>query len=433
MSSLVQSAELIAKGGSSATKLLENALEAISAQEPVIHAWETLDEQGARLAAAEADRRISRRQMLSPLDGLPIGIKDIIDTAHVRTSYGSALYSDHVPKADAHIVTALRESGAVIVGKTVTTEFATFDPPATRNPWNPAHTPGGSSSGSAASVAAGMVPAAIGSQTAGSTIRPASYCGIAGYMPSPGWIGRTGIYPCSWSLDRVGLLATTSSDLPLLLRGCLGVDENDPVSKGVRLSGREPTLPRTAGVLATLLDHADPEMRHAVERAADLMAQAGVKIAVVSVDVDVAHAAHMTILKTELASVHADAYARASDSYAPGISELVEGGLAVEAVDYLRALRFRRKFRREVTLAQKSFDVFLAPAAIGAAEADLTTIGHPFMNLLATFAGLPAVTFPAALSSSGLPLGLQMIGRQDDDEMLLAMAAAADAAIGLQK
>lgn len=421
--SLVQAAELLARREASAVELLDEALTLIDRTDGLVHAWTTLDRDRAREAAIASDQRAGHGERRSALDGVPIGIKDLIDTAGLRTTYGSPLFADHVPAQDAHVVARLRAAGAVVVGKTVTTEFATFDPPPTRNPWNLAHTPGGSSSGSAAAVAVGMLPAAVGSQTGGSTIRPASYCGVVGYLPSPDWVGRTGVYPCSWSLDRVGLFGTTVPDVSLLLDGCVGRDQADPISRAVRRRPEAPRPPRTVAVLASLLAQATPPMRRAVESVARLLADAGARVEFVTTDeLELAHAAHLTIMRAEIASAHADLYAAHAEAYGPHISALIETGRRVGAIDYVRALRYRSRFRHEHTERMGRFDALLAPAAVGEAEASLDTIGSPVMNLLATFAGLPALGVPAALAESGLPLGVQLIGRPDRDDELLAIA-----------
>lgn len=430
--SLLETAELLAAGSASATELVTKTFATIEWLDDEIRAWATLDREGALAAAVGSDARRRRGTPRSALDGVPVGIKDLIDTAALRTTYGSPLFDDHVPVRDAHVVVRLRAAGAIIVGKTITTEFATYDPPVTRNPWQPAHTPGGSSSGSAASVAAGMVPAAIGSQTGGSTIRPASYCGVVGYVPSPGWVGRTGVYPCAWSLDRIGLFTGWVADLSLLLDGCIGLDRGDPVARRVRRRRRPPVLPRAVGILAGLRDLAAPAMRAAIDAIAALLDAAGVRVAPVTVDLDAAHAAHRTIMRSEIASVHADTYARRPNAYAPRVAALIESGSRISAQDYLQALRYRSRFRRELSRAVAGLDVLLAPAAVNAAEASLDTIGSPVMNLLATFAGLPAISLPVARDAAGLPLGLQLIGRQDDDERLLSYATALEERVGWQ-
>lgn len=431
---LVRTAALLAGREASAREVLDAALTAIDRLDDRVLAWVTVDREGAERAATDADRRLRRGEPRSPLDGIPIGVKDLIDSAGLRTTYGSPLFETHVPDADAHVVATLRRAGAVIVGKTVTTEFATFDPPPTRNPWNLAHTPGGSSSGSAAAVAADMVPGAVGTQTGGSTIRPASYCGVVGLMPSPGWVGRSGIYPCSWSLDRVGTFGSSVADVAMLLNGCIGVDPTDPISRAPRRRRQRPQLPRRVALLTPLLSSATRPMRAAVNAVARRLADSGAEVAEMAVDdLEVAHAAHLTVMRAEIASVHADTYRTHADAYAPRIAALIETGKRVSATDYLRGLRFRSGFRRRFARAADAFDLLLAPAAVGAAEADLNTIGSPHMNLLATFAGLPAVALPSAQDRAGMPLGVQLIGRQDDDDRLLSMAAAVEEAVDFQR
>ena len=420
--SLVEASQVLARRDASAVELLDDALAVIDRAEPRVHAWTTLDLDRARRAATLADTRAARGQRLSPVDGVPIGIKDLIDTAGLRTTYGSPLFADHVPARDACVVAHLRAAGSVIVGKTVTTEFATFDPPPTRNPWNLGHTPGGSSSGSAAAVASGMLPASIGSQTGGSTIRPASYCGVVGYVPSPGWVGRTGVHPCSWSLDRIGLFGTTVADVSLLLDGCLGRDAEDPVSRIVRRRPTGPRRPRRVALLESLLLQADPPMRRAVESVAARLDDGGASVETVPTDgLELAHAAHLTVMRAEIASVHTDRYDAHPTAFGPQIAALIETGKKVRAADYLRALRYRSRFRREHTAQVAPFDVLLAPAAVGEAEGDLGTIGSPLMNLLAQFAGLPTIAIPAAIAESGMPLGAQLIGRANRDDELLAI------------
>jgi Asp-tRNA(Asn)/Glu-tRNA(Gln) amidotransferase A subunit family amidase len=430
---LAEASDLLGRGQVRAIELVNGCLAAIEQQDNVLHAFATVDADGARAAAAASDRRADRGRRRSPLDGIPIGIKDLVDTRGVRTTYGSPLFADRVPDTDAHVVMRLRRAGAVVVGKTVTTEFATFDPPPTKNPWNIAHTPGGSSSGSAAGVAAGMIPGAIGTQTGGSTIRPASYCGVVGYMPSPGWVGRTGIFPCAWTLDRVGLFGAAVRDVDLLVDGCLGLDRGDPVSRVVRRASGSPGRARRAAVVGPLLDLADESMRGAVESVASLIAETGAAVERVAIDdLETAHAAHMTIFRAEVAAVHADRYAVNRDRFAPRVSELIETGSRVAATDYLRALRFRGRFRSELASLIGQYDVLLAPAATGPAEGSLDTVGSPVMNLLATFAALPAVSLPVALSRAGLPVGVQLIGRPDRDDALLTIAGALEERIAFQ-
>jgi aspartyl-tRNA(Asn)/glutamyl-tRNA(Gln) amidotransferase subunit A len=406
------------------------ALARIADLEPEIRAFAAIDVETALAAARRLEARAGHSRP-RPLLGWPVAVKDLLDAKGLPAAYGSPLYGDHRPQRDATVVRRLRRAGAVIVGKTVTTEFGAFDPPQTRNPWDPACTPGGSSSGSAAAVASGMVRAAIGTQTAGSTLRPASYCGVIGFMPSPGWIGRTGSFTCSWSLDRIGLLAGNVEDVGALLDGTLGLDPHDPMSVR-RPTGRLEPLEALTGVRIGLFDrliHAASEpMRAAVRAAAGTLADAGADVR--SMDGPAAfaagHAAHLVVMYAEMAAAHEQLFSEHAASYGPRIRSIIESGLRVRATDYLRAQRLRREYRRQIAQLFREVDALLAPAAVSSAERDLSTIGDPFMNIPATFAGLPAIALPAAVTADGLPLGIQLIGARDDDWRLLALAQGAE-------
>lgn len=422
------SVDLLERGLVSSSALVDAALDRIALLDGRLRAWATLDPEGARTAASESDLRAARGRRRSRLDGLPIGIKDLIDTRGLRTTYGSPLFRGHVPETDAQVVTRLRHAGAVIVGKTVTTEFAAFDPGPTRNPWNEAHTPGGSSSGSAAAVAAGMVPAAIGTQTGGSTIRPASYCGVVGYIPTPDRLSRSGILPCSWTLDRVGLFGGSVADVAVLFEACQPAGRRGP--RGERAEPPSSAMPVKIGVLEALLARASPAMQRSLQRAAERLAGAGSTAEPVTVaDLDTAHAAHFLIMRAEIAAAHGELYERERASFGPQIAALIETGRRVAAVDYARALQLRRRLRSAWAELLAGFDVLVAPAAVGEAEATLETIGDPVMNLFATFGGLPAVTGPVGLGDRGMPLGLQLIGGPGRDADLLRIAAAAEALV----
>ncbi len=410
---------------SSPVAAVEEALERIDAWDTAIRAFAHVDAVGARRHAAAIERL--GRERGGPLFGYALGVKDLIDTGDMPTSYGSPIFAGHRPDRDAHVVRRIRRAGAVVVGKTVTTEFATFDPPPTRNPWDLACTPGGSSAGSAAAVAAGMVPAALGTQTAGSVLRPASYCGVVGFMPSPGWIGRTGIFECAPSLDRVGFLARTVDDLIPLLAATAGIDAGDPAS--IRRPRAKAGLALTpgrlrVGVLAQLLELATPAMAATVARTADRLARDGADVRSIAATetFEGGFAALHTVMRAEMAVVHRDLFAKHRRSYSPRIARIVEAGQGIQATEYISALKTRHRFRTELDTLLDDVDVLLAPAAVGAAERSHDTIGDPLMNIPATFAGLPALAIPAELSEDGLPLGVQLIGRRNDDHRVLEIA-----------
>ncbi len=413
------------------------ALARIADLEPAIQAFTAIDAEGALAAAGRLEERPvhSRRR---PLLGWPVGVKDLLDAKGFPASYGSPLYADHHPQHDATVVRRLRRAGAVIVGKTVTTEFGAFDPPPTRNPWDLACTPGGSSSGSAAAVASEMVRAAIGTQTAGSTLRPASYCGVVGFMPSPGWIGRTGSFTCSWSLDRIGLMAGSVGDVGALLEGAVGFDRADPMSVR-RPSGRLEPRERVSGVRIGFFDRltaaASAPMQAAVRDAAAALTDVGADVRPLDAPpaFDAGHAAHLVVMHAEMAAAHEQLYSQHAAAYGPRIGSIVESGLRVRAADYLRAHRLRREYRQQMADLFRNVDALLAPAAVSSAERDLSTIGDPFMNVPATFAGLPAITLPAAVNTDGLPLGIQLIGARDEDWGLLALAQWVERLVGFDR
>ncbi|HEV8282464.1 MAG TPA: amidase, partial [Candidatus Limnocylindrales bacterium] len=298
---------------SSPVVAVEEALERIDAWDPEIRAFAHVDATGARRHAAAIER--PGRERRGPLFGYALGVKDLIDTGDMPTSYGSPIFAGHRPERDAHVVQRIRRAGAVVVGKTVTTEFATFDPPPTRNPWDLACTPGGSSAGSAAAVAAGMVPAALGTQTAGSVLRPASYCGVVGFMPSSGWIGRTGIFECAPSLDRIGFLARAVDDLVPLLAATAGIDAGDPASIRQPRAQAGPALTPArvrVGVPARLLELATPAMAATVTRTADRLAQDGADVRSIAATetFEAGFAALHTVMRAEMAVVHQDLFAK---------------------------------------------------------------------------------------------------------------------------
>jgi Asp-tRNA(Asn)/Glu-tRNA(Gln) amidotransferase A subunit family amidase len=409
-----------------------DSLRRIDAFDGDIRAFVTVDAGGARLAATELDRRVEAGTEAGPLYGVTVGVKDIIDAAGLPTTCGSPILVDHVPTEDANVVARLRGAAAIVVGKTVTTEFATYDPPPTRNPWHLDHTPGGSSSGSAAAVAAGMTEGALGTQTAGSLVRPAAYCGVVGYMPSPGWVSRTGVYPCSWSLDRVGVFARSVEAADRIAHAIIGFDPRDPMSRSIP-NVVEPFRPAIRfGLLPWMLDRASPGARRVVRSvAAQLKTMPGtIEVLATPPSFEVGFAAHATIMRAEIASVHSAQYRRDRRRYAPRIASLIEAGKRIRAVDYLAALRIRRRFRSDLDALLDRVDVLLVPPAVGPAERGHASIGDPIMGIPATFGGLPAITMPAALSRKGLPIGVQLIAARDRDAALLAVARQVQVAIG---
>jgi aspartyl-tRNA(Asn)/glutamyl-tRNA(Gln) amidotransferase subunit A len=283
-----------------------------------------------------------------------------------------------------------------------------------------------------------MVTAALGTQTAGSVIRPSSYCGVVGYVPSAGWISRTGVFPCSWSLDRVGIIARSVGDAAAILEIVVGFDGRDPAS----IRARRRATPRPVdfaglrfGLLKPMMERASRTMRAAVGAVATQLAGWGSIVEVVE-DADVFHAgdvAHRTIMSAEAASVHEELYRKHASDYSPRIRGLVEEGLAVSAADYLRAQRIRRRFREQLERLLAQFDFLLSPSAIGTAERTLSSTGAAVMNIPASLAGLPVISLPISVSLAGLPMGAQLTAKHDHDIDLLEVASEIEARVDFDR
>lgn len=360
-------------------------------------------------------------QTEGPLAGIAIGIKDIFDTFDQPTSYGSPIYRDHQPRIDAAIVDLARRQGATIIGKTATTEFAFFKPAITVNPHNPAHTPGGSSSGSAAAVAAGMIPAAIGTQTGGSVIRPAAFCGVAGYKPSFRLLPVTGMKHFAPSLDTVGLFAAGVEDVAFLAALLTGRD------LGPR-AGDQPLEPATIRVglyRCAQLEGADPAMRDALARAADLAADAGFDVGEIGEPEAMAQArdAHAIIQDHEAGLACGPDLSRFRDQLSPVLIQAIERGQAITPADYDNARRIAKRGRAAARVLFGEVDILLTPSAPGSAPLGLASTGDPRFNRLWTLMGTPCINIPGFRDASGLPLGIQAVARFGRDKPLLRAAA----------
>jgi Asp-tRNA(Asn)/Glu-tRNA(Gln) amidotransferase A subunit family amidase len=325
------------------------------------------------------------------------------------------------------------------LGKAVTTEFATGDPSPSINPWDHAHTPGGSSSGSSVAVAARMCPAALGSQTGGSTCRPAAYNGIVGLKPSYGRISRYGVIPVSWSLDTVGILVRTVEDAAILLGAMAGHDPNDPGSSAEAVPDYRGALDRLQGppriglLREFFLEQCDEEMRKQTEDAAQSLAQAGATIEEVGLPESFAtcHAVQRIIMNTECAAFHEELFREHADDYSSRLRSSIEAGMLTPAVRYLQAQRMRRRLSREMNALAGRFDALLMPSTPTPAPRDLSTTGDPLFQSPWTSAGLPTVTIPSGLSASGLPMGVQLAGPRFGEAHLLAVARWCESTLGV--
>ena len=407
----------IAAGRLKAEAWVRALLEHTEAREPEVRAWACLDAERALTWARERDAQPPR----SPLHGVPVGIKDIIDTADLPTAYGSPIYHGNQPQADAACVGLLRVAGAVPLGKTVTTEFALLTPSETRHPEDPASTPGGSSSGSAAAVADGMVPLALGTQTTGSIIRPASFCGVVGYKPSYGSFSFSGIRHAAKSLDTLGGMARCVRDVDLLR---------------VVLAGREPippegSRPRAVGLCLTAVwEKVEEPMRAAVESAARELQGLGVRVVDAELPpmCDELLPAQAAIMLFEIARVFTYERIHHREALSPGFQALLDAGAGIDPSEYDRARLLADECRRQLDTLPAEVDLLLTPAALGEAPRDLSQTGDPAANALWTVLHTPCVTLPRFRGSRGLPLGMQFVGHRGADAALLAHARWIEAA-----
>ncbi len=400
-----------------------------NALDPDLRVWVTLDEDAAMDAASASADELARSGPVGPLHGVPIGVKDIFYTANLRTTGCSPIYADFVPSYDATSVAMLRRAGAVVMGKTVTTEFACADPPPTRNPYGYAHTPGGSSSGSAVGVAARMFPAALGSQTAGSVLRPASYNGVVGMKPTFGRISRYGVMPVAESLDTMGFFTRSVTDAAVMLGVMSGHDPNDDVSSTAPVPDyaaalAAPPRPPSVGVVTAFMDRAGPEARRHTESVIEALQREGASIDEVRLEtsLDDLIPAHVLVMAVEAAVSHRDDFAARADDYAPKVRDLIETGMAAPATEYFQAQRMRKRFRDETLPPAERCDALLTPSTPTPALPDLTNTGDPVFQSPWTTAGLPAITIPTGLSESGLPLGLQLAAAPFAEQRLLQAA-----------
>jgi Asp-tRNA(Asn)/Glu-tRNA(Gln) amidotransferase A subunit family amidase len=427
--SATEAARLIREGVISSQQLVEACLARIDEVEDRVQAWAFLDHDYALAQARSADERRLSGQPVGPLHGVPVGIKDIFDTAEMPTECGSVLYAGRTPLRDAAVISMIRAAGAIILGKTVTTEFAYFAPGKTRNPYDPEHTPGGSSSGSAAAVSANMVPLAIGSQTNGSTIRPAAYCGVIGFKPTHGLISRHGALRLSRTLDHVGLFANTLDDVALLAEQLLGHDENDPDTRPLarlplaRVAGEEPPLaPMFAFIKTPYWDSVDQDTR---EGFAEIVEQLGSQVEEVELFPSACEAWqwHQTIMSAEMAHNLEREWNRGRDRLSEQLRAQIARGREVRATDYLSALsRIAPAHQSFVELFEQRYDAILTPAAPSAAPKGLSSTGDPAFCTLWTFCGMPCVTLPLLQSAANLPIGVQLVGPRHGDARLLRTA-----------
>ena len=419
--SVVAARDAIRSGSLSPVTLVEACLARIRTVDPAVQAWIHVDEAAARTEAALREEEARHGKLRGSLHGIPVAIKDIFDVAGMPTTAGARAWAHTRPTRDAAAVQMLRSKGAIVLGKTHTTEFAYRDPAPTRNPWNLEHTPGGSSSGSAAAVAARQAPIALGSQTVGSTLRPAAYCGTVGYKGVHGVIPTDGVRPLAWTLDHVGIFTRSVADLTLVLEAyAIG---------GIALK-RAPRL----AIAPELLSRAEPDVAVSVQAAARAFAAAGASVDEVKLPASFAdiHSAGQMILESEAAAYHEPTFAKHAAEYGEGLRSLVEVGLTRPAAAYVRADRVRAEFRQDARRVLASYDALLGPTAPALPPRGLAWTGDASLCAPWSTAGFPAISLPTGVAASGLPHAIQLVATPERNEILLNVAAWCEDVLGFQ-
>ena len=404
----------IAAGVISSEELVRSCLEFIDKRENEVGAWHCLDPE---LAITEA-RRVDSTESSSPMHGVPFGVKDVINTADLPTEYGSSIFEGHRPTADAACVAAMRRAGAVLMGKTVSTEFATYQPGKTRNPHNIEHTPGGSSSGSAAAVGGDMVPLAFGNQTAGSLIRPAAFCGVTAFKPTHGTVNLAGIFELVPRLDTLGYMARSVDDIAAFYNIVRGHDDFSELSDGLN-------RPPRVGLCHTHhWTEAEPETVEAVESAAARFAELGAQVGHCTLPPHFADLAtiHTTVLCAGLARSMKDVHQNHHNSISEILLGMLDDGAATEPQVLADALAHADSCMMEFPTITSDWDVLLTPSAPGIAPHGLGMTGNPIFQIVWTLLQVPCVTIPWSTGPNGLPVGVQLIGRKGDDNRVLRIA-----------
>jgi len=423
-----RAAQLVHAREVSPVELVEAFIGRARAVEERVRAWEILDEEGALYAARAAEKALyDDSKTVGLLHGVPFGVKDIFDVAGLPTGAGFEPFRDRLARCDSGAVERMREEGGVPLGKLVTTQFALSPPPKTRNPWNLEHTPGGSSSGSGAGVAAREAPMALGSQTNGSVLRPAAYNGVVGLKPTYGRVSKRGVFPISWSMDHVGVLARTVEDCELFLRATAGQDPEDPDSAARPLpSLREKVAePPDFGLLMDVLERAEPEVAEHVVRVAQRFEAEGARVREVYLEesFELVLAVHQVIMQTDAAAMHSGLLKQYPEHYAPRLRIYLEVGGILPGASYVHAQRLRRRIAADMDRCLDGVDALLLPATLDLPpRIDSGTTGDRSAQTPFSLLGLPAIGLPSGLSAERLPLAIQLVGPRWQEATLLQTA-----------
>ncbi len=424
-----ETARLIDDGAIKAEDHVRACVARIEETEPTVQAWAHFEAEDALNQARDADVRRMRGLPCGLLHGVAVGIKDIIDVRGMPTEDGTVLHAGRVARRDAAVVARLRAAGAIVMGKTVTTELATYAPGKTRNPHDPEHTPGGSSSGSAAAVAAGMVPVALGSQTNGSIIRPAAFCGVFGFKPSFGLVPRSGVLRLSRALDHVGVFARSLEDIARVTELIAGFDEDDTDTMPPRtrpplakvLAQEPPLPPRLALVRTPFWAKLDDDAQAAFEELTQAIGAEGQTIELHDSSAQVIDW-HRTIFEADLAAAFERECETGADKLSASLRGLIDRGRQVLALDYQKAVARIEIVNEGFDEIFENFDAIVTPATLGTAPRGIASTGDPLLATMWTYCGMPALAMPVARGENGLPLGIQLVGRRNDDARLLRTA-----------
>jgi len=426
--SALEAAAGIAAGEFSSQDLVSACLERIAEMDEQIEAWTHFDADYAHAQAKAADEYRQSGLPIGPLFGLPVAVKDIFDTADMPTECGTPVYTGRTPSADSTVVALLRQAGAIIMGKSVTTELAMYSPGKTRNPHDPERTPGGSSSGSAAAVASGMVPLAIGSQTAGSMIRPASFCGTVGFKPTHGRISRHGALMLSRTLDTVGVFGRTVEDVALIGDALSHFDAADPDMEPTaplgllqNASTEPPVEPIFAFVKSPVWEKASADVQSGFEELTEAL---GDKCDEVELPEPFHHGIdlHRTIMLADIAKNIGPLYDKDATQLSEPLRNMVEEGRTIKAVDYASAIELRETLNAGLDQIFSRYDAIVTPAATGEAPKTLDYTGNPIFCSLWTYCGVPAVSLPLLTGTDDMPIGVQLVGQRGHDGRLLRTA-----------
>ena len=424
----------------SSLELTKRFLNKIEIIEPSVNAFALITREKAFEQASESDKNRKQHEpgKCSDLEGIPYGLKDIFDTKNILTEAGSEIYKGRIPDSDARVVELLNWDGAVLLGKTITTEFADGHPPETKNPWDPSRTPGGSSTGSAVAVATRMLPYALGTQTVGSVLRPAAYNGIVGLKPTYGLVSRTGVIPQSDSCDTVGVLCRSVNDAWLILKSILGYDHKDKKSSiqagNFELNNLKNFIskPKIGFLNKYFMEESDEDVKHSTLSALKSLSNQGAVIEELELKIDfkLGFQSHRIVQQSEMAQWHKPLYSKYANKYKPITLEYIKSGFSQKATEYMDALEFRDHMRKIFIDSFKSFDVLIMPTASGLPPKDLSRTGDTRFQSPWTFTGLPSIAIPAGLSENGLPQSIQLVGAPFKEEKLLNAAKWVETVLG---